>query len=79
LRVVFSQTRKFTPYGNFFTDANRHTTLLTQRNVSNATVSDHTVWLPKLAGVIAAVPLSNALKNAHSKVPSNVHVRAARF
>ena len=50
-----------------------------QRNVSKATVPDRTVWLPKPAGVIAAVRLSKALKDAHSKEPSNVHVRAARF
>jgi len=52
---------------------------MTQRNVSKATVSDRTVWFPKPAGVIAAVLLSKALKNAHSKQPSSVHVRAARF
>jgi len=52
---------------------------MTQRIVSKATVLDRTVWLPKPACVIAAVRLSNALNDAHSKEPSNVHVRAARF
>jgi len=52
---------------------------MTQRNVLKATVPDCLVWLPKPACVIAAVRLSKALKDAHSKEPSNVHVRAARF
>jgi len=52
---------------------------MTQRNVLKATVPDRMVWLPKPARVIAAVRLSNALKDAHSKESSNVHVRAARF
>jgi len=52
---------------------------MTQQNVSKATVPDRMVWLPKPACVIAAVRLSKALKDAHSKEPSNVHVRAARF
>jgi len=52
---------------------------MTQRNVLKATVPDRMVWLPKPTCVIAAVRLSKALKNARSKEPSNVHVRAARF
>jgi len=52
---------------------------MTQRNVSKATVPDRTVWLLEPSGVIAAVRLNKALKDAHSKEPSNVHVRAARF
>jgi len=44
-----------------------------------AIVPDRIVWLPKPACVIAAGRLSKALKDAHSKEPSNVHVRAARF
>jgi len=52
---------------------------MTQRNVLKATVSDRTVLLPKPACVIASVRLSKALKDAHSKEQSNVHVRAARF
>jgi len=52
---------------------------MTQRNVSKATVPDRTVWLPKPSCVIAAVRLSKALEEAHSKEPGNVHVRAARF
>ena len=36
-------------------------------------------WLPKPACVIAAVRLSKTLKDAHSKEPSNLHVRAAGF
>jgi len=52
---------------------------MTQCNVLKATVSDRTVWLPKPACVIAAVRLSKALKDAHSKEPSNVHIHAARF
>ena len=51
---------------------------MTQRNVLKATVPDRTVWLPKPACVIVAVRLIKAL-DAHSKEPSNVHVRAARF
>jgi len=52
---------------------------MTQRNVWKATVPDRLVWLPKPACVIAAVRLSKTLNDAHSKEPSNVHVRAARF
>ena len=52
---------------------------MTQRNVLKATVPDRMVWLPKPACVIAAVRLSKALKDAHSKEPSNLHVRAAGF
>jgi len=52
---------------------------MTQRNVLQATVPDRTIWLPKRACVIAAVRLSKALKDAHSKEPSNVYVRADRF
>jgi len=50
-----------------------------QRNVLNATVPDRMVWLPEPACVIAAVRLSKALKDAHSKEASNLHVHAARF
>jgi len=52
---------------------------MTQRNVFKATVQDRRVWLPKPACVIAAVRLSKALENVHSKEPSNLHVRAVRF
>ena len=37
------------------------------------------VWLPTPACVIVAVRLSKALKDAHSKGPSNLYVHAARF
>ena len=77
VRVVFSQTRNFTVIA--LTDANMYATSMTQRNVSKAAVPDRMVWLPKLACVIAAVRLSKALKDAHSKEPSNLHVCAARF
>ena len=56
-----------------------YATSMTQRNVLKATVPDRIVWLPKPACVIAAVHLSKALKDAHSKEPNNLHVRAARF
>jgi len=56
-----------------------YATLMTQRNVLKATVPDRMVWLPKPACVIAAVRLSKALRDAHSKETSNLHVRAARF
>jgi len=62
-----------------FSDANMYATSMTQRNVLKATVPDRRVWLPKPACVIAAVRLSKALEDAHSKEPSNLHVRAARF
>ena len=55
-----------------------YATSMTQRNVLKATVPDRMVWL-KPACVIAAVRLSKALKDTHSKEPSNLHVRAARF
>jgi len=35
--------------------------------------------LPKSACVIAAVRLSKALEDEHSKKPNNPHVRGARF
>ena len=60
-------------------DANMYATSMTQRNVLKATVPDRMVWLPKPACVIAAVRSSQALKDAHSKDISNLHVRAARF
>ena len=44
-----------------------------------ATVPDRTIWRPKPACVIAAVRLSKALKDAHSKESSNLHVRTVRF
>jgi len=50
-----------------------------QSNVLKATVPDRMVWLPKPACVIAAVRLSKALKDEHSKEPGNLHVLAARF
>ena len=56
-----------------------YATSMTQPNVLKATVPDRMVWLPKPACVIAAVRLSKALKVAHSKEPSNLHIRAARF
>jgi len=52
---------------------------MTQRNVLKATVPDRVVRLPKPACVIAVVRLSKALKDAHSNVPSNLHVRGAHF
>ena len=52
---------------------------MTEPNVLKATVPDRKVWLPKPACVIAAVRLSKALKDPHSKETSNLHVRAARF
>jgi len=51
-----------------------YATSMTQRNVSKATVSDRMVWLPKPACIIAAVRLSKALKDAHSKETNNLHV-----
>jgi len=56
-----------------------YATSMMQRNVSKATVPDRRVGLPAPACVIAAVRLSKALKDAHSKETSNLHVRAARF
>ena len=56
-----------------------YATSMTQGNVLKATIPDRMVWLRKPACVIAAVRLSKALKDAHSKEPSNLHVRAARF
>jgi len=60
-----------------FTDANMYATSMAQRNVLKATVPDRSVWLPTPACVIAAVRFSKALNDAHSKEPSNLHVRAA--
>jgi len=77
LRVVLSQTRYFTLIA--FTDANMYATSMTQRNVLKASVPDRMVGLPKRACVFAAVRLSKALKDAHSKEPRNLHVRAAHF
>jgi len=76
LRVVFFQTGNFTVIA--FTDAKMHATSMTQRSVSKTMVPDRMVWLPK-ACVISAVRLSKALKDARSKKPSNLRVRAARF
>ena len=56
-----------------------YATSMTQRNVLKGTVLDRMVWHRKPACVIAAVRLSKSLKDAHSKEPSNLHVRAARF
>ena len=56
-----------------------YATSMTQRNVLKATVPDRVVWLPKPSCVVDAVRLSKALKDAHSKEPSNLHVRPARF
>ena len=44
-----------------------YATSMTERNVLKATVPNRMVWLPKPACVIAAVLLSKALKDAHSK------------
>jgi len=44
-----------------------------------ATIPDRRVWLPTLACVIVAVRLNKALKGAHSKGPSNLHVRFQQF
>jgi len=54
-----------------------YATSMTQRNVLKAAVPDRMIW-HKPACVIAAVRLSKA-QDAHSKEPSNLHVRAARF
>jgi len=56
-----------------------YATSMTQRNVLKATVPDRMVGLPKHAYVFAAVRLSKALNDAHSKEPRNLHVRAAHF
>ena len=56
-----------------------YATSMTQRNALKATVPDRMVWNPNPACVIAAVRLSKALKDAHSKETSNLHVRAAHF
>ena len=55
-----------------------YATSMTQRNVSNATVPNRKIWLPKPACVIAAVRLSKDLKT-RTQSQANVHVRAARF
>ena len=52
---------------------------MTQRNVLKVTVPDRVVWLPNPACVIDTLRLSKALKDAHSKETSNLHIRAARF
>jgi len=77
LHVVFSQTRHFTVIA--FTEANMYATSMTQRNVLKTTVPDRMVGLPKRACVFAAVRLSKALNDAHSKEPRNLHVRGAHF
>ena len=77
MRVVFSQTRHFTVIA--FTDANMYATSMMQHNVLKVTVPDRMVWLRKPPCVIAAVRLSKALEDPHSKEPSNLHVLAARF
>jgi len=74
--VVFFQTN-FTVVA--FTDANMYTTSMTQHNILKSTVPDRIVWLPKPACVFAAVRLSKALQDAHSKESSKLRVRAARF
>ena len=56
-----------------------YATSMTQRNVLKVTIPDRIVRLPKPACVIAAVRVSKALKDAHSKEPSNLHVRVVRF
>ena len=56
-----------------------YATSMTQLNVLKATIPHRMVWLPKPACVIAAVHLNKALKDAHSKEASNLHVHAARF
>ena len=73
--VVFSQTRNFTVVA--FTDANMYSTSVTQRNVLKAIGGSDS--LPTPACVVIAVRLNKALKNAHSKGPSNLQVLAARF
>jgi len=77
LRVVFSQTRNFMAIA--FTDANMYATSIAQINVSKATVQDRRIRLPTPACVVVAMRLSKALKDAHSKASSNLHVRTARF
>ena len=77
LRVLFSQTKKldgsclyWCKYVCDFDGA---------RQCLKETFPDRKVWLPTRACVIFAVRLSKALKHAHSKRPSNLHLRAARF
>ena len=74
---MFSQTRHFTVIA--FTDANMYATSMAQRKVLKATVPDRMVGLPKRACVFAAVRMSKALNDAHSKEPRNLYVRAAHF
>jgi len=62
-----------------FTDANMYVTSMAQRNILKATVPDRGVWLHTPACVIFAMGLSKAPKDAHTKGPSHLHVRAARF
>jgi len=75
LHFVFSQARNFTVIT--FSDATMYATSVSQRNVLQETVPDRRVWLPKPVCVIIAVRLRKA-QDAHSKGPSNLHVRAAR-
>jgi len=62
-----------------FTDANMYAISMAQRNILKATVPDRRIWLHAPACVIFAVRLSKALQDAHTKGPSHLHVRAARF
>ena len=63
-------------FTNSFTSDNNQ--LFRQPLSSNPSVPDRRAWLPLLP-VIVAVRLRKAHKDAHSKRPSNLHFRAARF
>ena len=78
MRVVFSQTRNLMVIA--FTDANMYATSMEQRSCQMRPFRiEGSDSLPTPACVIVAVRLSKALKDAHSKGSSNLHVRAARF
>jgi len=79
VRCVLSSPRQKKITVIAFSGSNMYATSMTQSNILKAAVSDRLVWLPKPACVIVAVRLTKALKDAHSKETSNLHVRAARF
>jgi len=66
-------------YVRDFNDAMTLNSKYQSDKTAQAIVPDRTVWLPAPACVTAAGRLSKALEDAHSKEPSNVHVRSARF
>jgi len=77
LRVVFSQRTNSTVIS--FTDTKYVREFDDATQWLKATVPDRRAWLLTHACVIVAVHLSKAPKDAHSKGPSNLHVRAGRF